>query len=125
MWFFVFMLLCSLLVPAIMIAAGWMMRNRCPKKINGWIGYRTARSMKNTDTWKFAHDYCGRLWRRLGWSLLVLSALVLLPFFHSGDDVIGTVGTIVCVVQSLLLVLSILPVESALKKTFAEDGTRR
>ena len=36
-----------------------------PKEINGIIGYRTTMSRKNMDTWKFAHDYCGKLWLKL------------------------------------------------------------
>ncbi|MDO4554333.1 MAG: SdpI family protein, partial [Lachnospiraceae bacterium] len=28
--------------------------------MNGLKGYRTSRSMKNMDTWKFAHEYSGR-----------------------------------------------------------------
>ena len=61
MWFWWFMLISSLLIPALMITAGWFMWKRPPKKINSAIGYRTSRSMKNINTWQFAHHYCGRL----------------------------------------------------------------
>ena len=36
-----------------MIACGWMMWKHCPKNIDGLVGYRTSRSMRNMDTWKF------------------------------------------------------------------------
>lgn len=62
--------------PAIMIFAGWMMWKHCPKNINGLVGYRTTRSMKNMDTWQFAHDFCGRLWWKIGFVMLAGSALV-------------------------------------------------
>ena len=60
MWFWWFMLISSLLIPALMITAGWFMWKRPPKKINSAIGYRTSRSMKNINTWQFAHHYCGQ-----------------------------------------------------------------
>lgn len=62
MWFWWFMFCCNLLIPAIFIFAGRMMWKHYPKEINDILGYRTKRSMKNIDTWKFAHEYCGRLW---------------------------------------------------------------
>ena len=62
MWFWWFMLICDLIVPIVMIIGGRMMWKHCPKSINGIVGYRTNRSMKNMDTWKFAHKYCGKLW---------------------------------------------------------------
>ncbi|MBO5057040.1 MAG: SdpI family protein [Lachnospiraceae bacterium] len=62
MWFWWFMFVCDLLIPVFMIICGRMMWKNSPKSINGIIGYRTTRSMQNKDTWRFAHDYCGRLW---------------------------------------------------------------
>lgn len=125
MWFWWFMLICDLLIPVLMIVAGYMMWKHAPKKINGAIGYRTSRSMKNTDTWKFAHDYCGRLWWKIGWIALIPSALVHLPFYHSTENVIGTVGAILCTIQCIVLIASIFPTERALKRNFTEDGLRR
>lgn len=50
MGFWIFLLVCSLLIPAVMIVAGFLMWKHPPKKINGFYGYRTTRSMKNQDT---------------------------------------------------------------------------
>ena len=63
-------LICCLLIPAVLLAAGeWMVR-RPPQKINGLVGYRTRRSMASREAWLFAQEYCGRLWRKLGaWAL--------------------------------------------------------
>lgn len=77
------------------------------------------------DTWKFAHDYCGRLWWNMGWVMMILSILIQIPFLHQTDDTIGIIGGIICTIQCIILVLSILPTELALKKTFNEDGTRK
>ena len=55
--FWWFILMCDLLLPITLLIAGKMMWKHCPKQINGVLGYRTARSMKNMDTWRFAHEY--------------------------------------------------------------------
>ena len=125
MWFWWFMFVCDLLVPVLMIVCGRMMWKHTPKNINGFIGYRTSRAMKNMDTWQFAHDYCGRLWWKIGWLMLVPSILVHLPFIRSSADVTGTVGGILCFLQCVVLVASIFPTERALKKTFTKEGMRR
>ena len=104
---------------------GRMMWKHCPKKINGLLGYRTTRSMKNNDTWRFAHMHSGRLWWRVGWVLLLLSAAVHLPFYHSDPGTIGKFALALEAVQCLVLIASIFPTEHALKKTFRDDGTRR
>ena len=62
MCFWWFMLICDMIIPIVMVIVGRMMWKHCPKYINGMLGYRTTRSMKNMDTWKFAHDDCGKLW---------------------------------------------------------------
>ena len=125
MWFWYYILGTVLLIPLIVIICGIMMQKRCPKNINHIFGYRTSRSMKNMDTWKFAHEYCGRLWWRLGIILIVPSVLVLIPFYASSDDVIGVVGTVIALVQCALLFIPILQTESALKRTFNNDGARK
>ena len=59
-------------MPSIMVIAGYCMYKNPPKEINGLIGYRTAMSEKNKDTWAFAHDCCGKLWIKSGIILLVI-----------------------------------------------------
>ena len=116
---------CNLLIPVLLIAVGYSMWKHCPGKINAAIGYRTRRSMKNMDTWKFAHEYCGRLWWKIGWGMLLPSVLVQFSVLHSPENTVGIVGGILCTVQTAVLVLSIVPTEAALKRTFTEDGERR
>ena len=81
--------------------------------------------MKNQDTWEFAHKYCGRIWRSCGLILLPLSIIPLLFVIGKNEDVVGTVGGIVCGVQLVPLVGSIIPTELALRRTFDKDGKRR
>lgn len=118
MWFWYFMFFSDLLIPVLMLVFGWIMLKHPPQNINGIYGYRTSRSMKNRETWKYAHEICGKIWWKAGWILFFLSVLVLLPFQKSSDAVIGSIGGIVCMIQCIVLVATIFPVEKALKKKF-------
>ena len=125
MWFWWFMLCCDVLIPVLMIIAGRMMWKRPPKTINGTVGYRTSRSMMNMDTWNFAHDYCGRLWWKIGWIMLVPSILIHVPLYGRSENAIGIVCGILITVQTIVLIVSIFPTERALKRTFTDSGKRR
>lgn len=125
MWFWWFLFTCDLLIPVLMIAGGRMMWKHCSKSINGIVGYRTTRSMKNIDTWKFAHDYCGRLWWKIGWIMLVPSAVIHFPFYGSSENTLGTVSAVLCTIQCVVLVASIFPTERALKRNFTDEGIRK
>lgn len=125
MWFWVFMFICNLLIPLLMLGFGRVMLKHPPENINNFYGYRTAMSRKNRDTWEFAHALFGKIWWKAGWILLIPSILVQLPFVHSDEDTIGAVGLLLCIVQCTVLIGSIFPVERALKKTFNPDGTRK
>lgn len=125
MGFWVFMLIMVLLVPVIMLVFGKRFQDKPPQKINALYGYRTARSMRNQDTWTYAHQVCGSIWWTWGWALCVLSPLP--QFFVIGHDknAVGTAGSIVVAVQILCLCCSVFLVERALKKTFDQHGRRR
>lgn len=125
MWFWWFMLFSILLIPAVMIIGGILMWKRTPQKINSLFGYRTILSMKNYETWKFAHDYCGRLWWKIGAAIFIPSALGMALVYGNTEDMIGTVGMIIMLLQCFIIVLSIIPTEMALKRTFNKDGTRK
>ena len=125
MWFWWFMLICDLIGPLCMVAAGRMMWKHCPKQINSMTGYRTTRSMKNMDTWKFAHNYFGRLWWKLGWIIMIPSVLLPIPFYRSGKNIIGFAGLILITIQCVIMLVSIYPTERALKEHFNDDGTPR
>ena len=81
--------------------------------------------MKNPDTWKFAQDYCGRLWWKIGWRMAVPSVLIHLPLYGRSEELVGVVGGILCMVQCAVLIGCIFPTERALKRNFTEDGERK
>ena len=119
------MLACELIIPVTMIVFGFIMKKNAPKDINYIFGYRTTRSMKNQDTWEFAHKHCGRIWWKIGLIMLIITSIVNIPFYNSNENVFGNVTTIVTVVQLVVLLVSIIPTEIALKKTFNDDGIRK
>ncbi len=125
MGFWVFMLIMDLLIPVAMILLGKLFSARVPKKINFLYGYRTAMSMKNMDTWTFAHRHSGRIWFRAGLVMLPLSAGAMLFLLGQDDETIGMWGTILCLVQVLVLIIVIFPTEHALRQKFDKDGNPR
>ena len=125
MGFWVFCLAMDLLIPAVMLLLGRRFLTKPPRTINGTYGYRTRRSMKNQATWDFAHRTCGRLWSRLGLVLLPLSALVMLPVLGADTGTVGLWCGVVVLVQTAVLLVSIFPVERALKKEFDQFGRKR
>ena len=125
MGFWIFMLAMNLLFPLIMIVMGRYFMKKSPKEINYIFGYRTNMSMKNKDTWDFAHKYFGKLWFRLGWLLIPISVIPMLFVIGKGEDIIGTVGMVVMVIDLILLIAPIFSTERALKKIFDKDGNKR
>lgn len=125
MWFWWCMFVCDLIAPIAMIIAGIIMCKHPPKDINGLLGYRTTRSMKNTDTWNFAHAHCGRMWWKIGFIMLILSAVIHFPFYQKTDNVIGIVSAVLCTLQCAIMVISIFSTERSLKNTFDDNGIRK
>ena len=125
MGFWIYMLLMDLLIPLTMLGFGCYFAKGGPKEINGVFGYRTAMSMKNRDTWEFAHRHSGKLWRACGLVLLPASIVPMLFVLGKDADAVGTVGGIVCGAHLIVLICSIFPTERALKKAFDREGRRR
>lgn len=125
MGFWIFMLIMDLLTPLLMLGFGILSLKRAPKEINFVYGYRTTMSMKNKDTWQFAHACFGKLWSRIGLILLPVSIIPLLLVMGGNENTVAIVGGVVCAVQAVVLLGSIVPVEKALKRTFDRDGNRK
>ena len=125
MGFWIFMLIMDLLTPLLMLGFGSLCLKRAPREINFIYGYRTTMSMKNKDTWQFAHAYFGKLWFRIGLILLPVSILPLLFVMGGDENTVSIVGGVICTVQVVVLLGSIVPVEKALKRTFDRDGNRK
>ena len=113
------------LIPVLCFIFGILLYKHEPKKINGCYGYRTCRSMKNEDTWKFANNLLGRLWLGGGAVLIVISAAAVLIVNAYWPDTLAAVSGLAVIMDLVFMAASIIRVESALKKRFNDDGSRR
>lgn len=121
----IFIFVCNFMIPVIMLFFGVKFRKHGPKNINVIYGYRTSMSMKNKETWEFAHQYCARLWIKLGLVMLIISIFGSMLVFTFIDDIQGIIEVILVTIQTIVLIISIFPVEKALKKNFDENGNKR
>ena len=125
MGFWFFMLVMGLLFPVVMILFGMMFMKSAPKRINYIFGYRTDMSMKNRDTWEFAHKYIGKLWFRFGLLLIPITVIPMLFVIGKTENIVGTVGLIVGFINTIVLIVPIFFTEKALNRTFDKDGKRK
>lgn len=125
MGFWIFLFIMNLLIPAAMIGFGKSFQSHAPKEINSVFGYRTTMSMKNKDTWEFAHRYCGKLWWQIGWGLLAFTVVAMLTALGKDDDTASIHAGIISAVQIVFLILPVFFTEKALKKAFDKDGKKR
>ena len=119
------MLAMNLIIPLSMILFGKRFMKSAPGQINMLFGYRTARSMKNQDTWQFAHRQFGTLWYKAGLVLLPLTIAAMLLMFGKDENTVAGAGGLVCMAQIPVMLYAIVPTERALKKTFDKDGSRK
>lgn len=125
MGFWIFMFVMDLMIPVLMIVFGRIFKKRAPGEINGVYGYRTSMSMKNKETWEFAHRYFGRLWYVWGWMLVPVSAIVMFLVIGKDQDAVGTVGGVLCFLQMIPMLGAIVLTERELRKKFDRNGNRR
>lgn len=123
LWFI--MCAATSLIPFIMITVGLLFNKKAPKKINSFFGYRTELSMKNEETWKFAHTCFGNLMFRSGLITLPVSIAVMLFSIGQQESTIYNFTTIITLVQTLVLIILIIPVEIKLRKNFDKNGNRK
>ncbi len=119
------MAVAALIIPLTMVIIGKRFMKKPPSNINCLFGYRTSMSMKNQDTWAFAHKYSGRIWFKWGIIVLVLTVTVMLALIGKNKDTIGYVGSVICLLQLVPLIGSIVPTEIALRKNFSKSGEKK
>ena len=125
MGFWIFMLVIVLLIPLTLTGFGAYFSKTAPKNINTVFGYRTSMSMKNMDTWIFAHKYIGKIWLISGLILLPLSVLLMLLILSKSLLFISNFGGALCGVQIIFMLIPVILTEKALKKVFDKNGNRR
>lgn len=119
------LIVCNLLLPALLIVAGALMKKRPPKKITALYGYHTEHSMKNEDTWQFANKYSGRLIWRIGWIALAVAATLSIALWHFGRGAMSVINLLLTTAQCAALIAVIPMTERALKDVFDDEGRRK
>ncbi|MBQ8546823.1 MAG: SdpI family protein [Clostridia bacterium] len=122
MGFWIFMLIMSLLVPLVMIVFGIIFLINAPKGINYIYGYRTRRSMKSKEAWKYSHRLLGILWIIFGIIFLPIALIPMLFVINKGEDIISIVGAIITLVSFIPMCIPIIFVERGLKINFDMFG---
>ena len=121
------MLVMNLLTPLVMIIYGRVIEKKPPKiaRSKFAFGYRTVMSMRNEETWEYAHRFFGKLWFRFGIAVGLISIIVLFFFIGKDKDTVGFAGMIICYVQLVAMLLPVIPTELALRRRFDKYGNRR
>ena len=121
------MLVMNLLIPITMISFGHSFEKKPPKiaRSKFAFGYRTVMSMRNEETWEYAHRFFGKLWFRFGIAVGLISIIVLFFFIGKDKDTVGFAGMIICYVQLVAMLLPVIPTELALRRRFDKYGNRR
>ena len=121
------MLVMNLLTPLAMIIYGRVFEKKPPKiaRSKFAFGYRTVMSMRNEETWEYAHRFFGKLWFRFGIAVGLISIIVLFFFIGKDKDTVGFAGMIICYVQLVAMLLPVIPTELALRRRFDKYGNRR
>ena len=123
MWFF--MLFIVIILPLIMFMSSFYFIAGGPKNINNIFGYRTGGSMINKDTWTFAHEYCGKLWLRIGGGFILTSVIIMLYLIKTDQRVFVAVGFVIFIAEFVTLFVTIHKTEKALADNFDLKGNRK
>lgn len=120
---FIFLSVCSLLVPLSMILLGYKWKENPPKDRYGFSGYRTSMSRLNDDTWKYAHKYWGKINFVLGIILTIITISILLLTKKRAD--FEMMVTYLVFIQIGVMTLTIIPTEILLHKNFTKEGVKK
>lgn len=111
-----------MLIPVVLFLFGKFFSKNVPIGINAFCGYRTKRSMKNENTWQFANRYWGRLVSKLAVLSAVITARAMAFVYSADEGAVTVVASIAAAIQIVLLIISVIITEKALKATFDKEG---
>ena len=120
---FIFLSVCSLLVPLAMALLGYKWKDNPPKDRQGISGYRTTMSRINDETWKYAHKCWGSINFVLGIILAILSIFVLI--LMKDDTNFEMISVYLVFLQLGIMMLTIIPIEFFLHKHFTKLGEKK
>lgn len=122
MFYWWFMFVSVMLIPVVLFLFGKFFSKDVPMGINAFCGYRTKRSMKNENTWIFANRYWGKLAAKLAVLSAVITVRAMAPVYNGDEGAVTAVASIAAAIQVVLLIISVILTEKALKTTFDEEG---
>lgn len=122
MFYWWFMFVSVMLIPAVLFLFGKFFSKDVPMGINAFCGYRTKRSMKNENTWIFANKYWGKLAAKLAVLSAVITARAMALVYNGDESAVTAVASIAAAIQVVLLIISVILTEKALKNTFDKEG---
>lgn len=115
----------AVLMPVIMAALGHFLAAHPPKEPNHFIGYRTPRSMRSLESWKFAQVYSGRKMEWLGLVMLLPAAVSMIPVINSDEYGISMMMLTVIIIEAAVLIVPIFLTEKALKEKFGDPPKKK
>lgn len=113
-------------LPIISIVFGILTMFKIPKKINKFFGYRTNLSMKNIDTWNFAHRVSG-----ISGFLYGVVALIIAVIYNNNYANYDEVGLfmdsilIMTIEITIFIIATVVPTEVLLHVKFDKDGNKK
>ena len=111
-------------VPAIVLIMGFIMYLSIPSKINRLYGYRTRMSMKSQAAWDYSQKLSAIISLYSGIIMLVIAAILFIFVLRKLTDYLSACVFVV-VIQIVILTLSYIPVEVALRKRFDKYGNSK
>ena len=108
------MLLCSSLIPFIMLVFGYSMRYKTKKRGNTY-GFKTKYSMRSDDDWIYGNRLCGLVWLILG-SILEVICIITISILFNDNSLIKYVSMTNIILQLVCIMASWFFVNMQLKK---------
>lgn len=125
MYYWSYMVLIDLLIPAVMFIVGSIFRRHPPKNISGIWGYRTRRSLKNPEIWDYANRYAGKIWYHWGLVMLPLSVVPMLFVINGTASQMSRTSVLTCLAELIPMIGANFLVEKNLREKFDADGNRK
>lgn len=104
------------IIPLISVFVGFLMYKYPPKKINYFIGYRTFRLMKNEKVWKFANQYCGKLWLKIGIAMSIVCTIIFIPICFKMIEFSENTLVAITLCEICTMLISVFIVERKIKQ---------
>ena len=111
-------LLSLFLIPAIFLIIGVIFYFKPPRRINYFVGYRTASSMSSQEAWEYAQKLTAKGFLILSVSEIIFDLAVFLPFFIPGKAVLIPVYLILMFVNVLPIIPMVIIIDRKLYKHF-------